>query len=198
MTDSHLVNSLRPRQNGPHFPDDIFKCIFLNENVWISIKISLKFALKSLINNIPALVQIMAWRRQGGMPLSEPMVVRLPMHICVTRPQWVKSCLNADLTGVPLGLWTPEYNSNRFTTPGYRSLHYYDAMIKFIIQGNYQDKYNSTHCLDIHLKYMQVCLFTLTSTLKLSITLLTLWRPRNRPHCSKWYFVIVQCNYQIV
>ena len=23
--------------------DDIFKCIFLNENVWISIKISLKF-----------------------------------------------------------------------------------------------------------------------------------------------------------
>ena len=36
--------------------DDIFKWIFLNENVWISIKISLKFVLKGLINNIPALV----------------------------------------------------------------------------------------------------------------------------------------------
>ena len=28
-----LVNTLRPRQNGCHFPDDIFKCILLNENV---------------------------------------------------------------------------------------------------------------------------------------------------------------------
>ena len=26
------INTLRPRQNGRHFPDDIFKCIFLNEN----------------------------------------------------------------------------------------------------------------------------------------------------------------------
>ena len=40
-------------------PDNIFKCIFLNENVWISIKISLKVVPKGLINNIPALVQIM-------------------------------------------------------------------------------------------------------------------------------------------
>ena len=31
---------LRLRQNGHHFTDDIFNCIFLNENVWISIKIS--------------------------------------------------------------------------------------------------------------------------------------------------------------
>ena len=40
--------------------------------------------------NIPALVQIMAWRRSGDKPLSEPMMVNLPTHICVTRPQWVK------------------------------------------------------------------------------------------------------------
>ena len=83
------LNSLRPRQNGRHFADDIFKCIFLNENVWISIKILLKFVPKGPISNIPALVQIMAWRRPGDMPLSEPMVVSLPTHICVTRPQWV-------------------------------------------------------------------------------------------------------------
>ena len=84
------VNTLRPRQNGRHFADDIFKCIFLNENVSIAIEISLKFVPKAQINNIPALVQIMAWRRPGAKPLSEPMMVSLPMHICVTRPQWVK------------------------------------------------------------------------------------------------------------
>ena len=43
------------------------------------------------MNSIPALVQIMAWRRPGDKPLSEPMMVRLPTHICVTRPQWVNS-----------------------------------------------------------------------------------------------------------
>ena len=78
-----------PRQNGRHFADDIFKCIFLNENVWIRFKISLKFVPQGPINNIPALVQIMAWRRPGDKPLSGPVMVRLPTHICVTRPQWV-------------------------------------------------------------------------------------------------------------
>ena len=29
---SALVNTLRPRQDGCQLPDDIFKCIFLNEN----------------------------------------------------------------------------------------------------------------------------------------------------------------------
>ena len=82
-------NTLRPKQNGRHFADDIFKCIFLNENAWISVKISPKFVPKGPIKNIPALVQIMAWRRPGEKPLSEPMV-SLPTHICVTRPQWVK------------------------------------------------------------------------------------------------------------
>ena len=83
------INTLRPRQDGRHFPDDILKCIFLNENEWISLKISLKFVRKGPLNNISALVQIMAWRRPGDKPLSEPMMVSLPTHICVTRPQWV-------------------------------------------------------------------------------------------------------------
>ena len=85
------VNTLRPRQNGRHFADDICKCIFLNENVRIPIEISLKFVPKGPINNIPSLVQIMAWRRPGDKPLSEPMIVTLLTHICVTRPQWVKT-----------------------------------------------------------------------------------------------------------
>ena len=87
---SARVNTLRPRQNGRHFADDIFKCIFLNENAWIAITISLNFVPKGPINNIPALVQIMAWCHPGNKPLSEPVMVSLLTHICVTRPQWVK------------------------------------------------------------------------------------------------------------
>ena len=91
ITADCYFNSLRPRPNRRHFADDIFKCIFENENEWISPSISLKFVPKVRINNIPALVQIMAWRRSGDKPLSEPMMVSLPTHICVTRPQWVNS-----------------------------------------------------------------------------------------------------------
>ena len=65
------LNTLRPRQNGRRFADDTFKRIFLNENVRILIKISLKFVTNGPINNNPALVQIMAWRRSGDKPLSE-------------------------------------------------------------------------------------------------------------------------------
>ena len=68
------INWLRPRQNRRHFADDVFKCNFLNENVWIPIKISQKFVPKGPSNNIPALVQIMAGRRTGNKPLSEPMM----------------------------------------------------------------------------------------------------------------------------
>ena len=85
------LNSLRPRQNGRHFADDTFKRFFQSENVWISIKIPLKFVPKAPINNIPSLVQIMAWRRPGDKPLYEPMMVNLLTHICVTQPQWVKT-----------------------------------------------------------------------------------------------------------
>ena len=83
-----LFNTLRLRQNGHLFPDDIFRWIFLNENVWISLRIS-KFVPRVGINNIQALVQIMAWRHPGAKPLSELMMVSLLTHICVTRPQWV-------------------------------------------------------------------------------------------------------------
>ena len=71
-----VINTLRPRQDG-HFADDDFRRIFLNENGWISIDISLKFIPKGPIDNIPALVQIMAWHRPSDKPLSEPMMVWL-------------------------------------------------------------------------------------------------------------------------
>ena len=70
----HDLNTLRPRQNGYHVADDIFKCIFLNENIWIPTKISLNYVRYGLIVNIAALVQIMAWHWPGDKPLSEPMM----------------------------------------------------------------------------------------------------------------------------
>ena len=45
-----------------------FKCIFMNEDVWISIKIQHKFVSKGVINDIPALIQTMVWRRPGNKP----------------------------------------------------------------------------------------------------------------------------------
>ena len=89
-------------KKGGLYPDDIFKCIFLTENVIISITISLQFVPKGSINNIPTMVQI-----------------RLSMHTCVTRPQWVncfECCYNLPKTitmsvlfgpgGLYVRLWT--------------------------------------------------------------------------------------------
>ena len=49
-------HSSPPGQDGRHFADDIFICIFVNEKFCILIKISLKFVPKVLIDNNPALV----------------------------------------------------------------------------------------------------------------------------------------------
>ena len=83
-------------QNGRYFPDDIFKCI-----LWMKIyefRLGFHWSLfLRQINDIPALVLIMAWRPPGDRPLSETMMVRLLTHTCVTRPQWVNTVLHAAL-----------------------------------------------------------------------------------------------------
>ena len=86
------INTLRLWQNGRHFADDISKCILLNENVWISLKISLKFVPEVPINNIPPLVQIMALCCPGNKPshnlslglneLTQPLPVLSPELPC--------------------------------------------------------------------------------------------------------------------
>ena len=75
------VNSSPHGQKGCHFRGDIFRCIFMNEKFSILIEISLKFVPKDPNDNKPALIQIMAWRRIGDKPLSEPMMVNLLMHL---------------------------------------------------------------------------------------------------------------------
>ena len=58
------------------FRDNIFKCILLNENFWLSPKNSLKYVPWGQIVSKPSLVQIMGFRRTGDKPLFEPMVVQ--------------------------------------------------------------------------------------------------------------------------
>ena len=82
-----FFNTFRPNSNVRHFPDGIFNCIFLNE-----INFDLNFVPKGLFNTIPSLVQIMALRRSGDKPLSEPVLVILQTYVCVTRPQWFNVC----------------------------------------------------------------------------------------------------------
>ena len=82
------------------------------------------------INNIPALVQIMAWRRPGDKPLSEPMMVSLLTHICVTRPQWVNkhdNCLKDKIT-------TNRSNRGitRFLDLSYMFLSWFQSQLKLL------------------------------------------------------------------
>ena len=72
--DKLTSNTLRQRQDGYHFTDNIFKCIFVYENWCILIQISLKFVPKSAINNKKALFKVVAWHWTGDKPLSEPMM----------------------------------------------------------------------------------------------------------------------------
>ena len=70
-----IVNTLRQRQTGRHFSDDIFKCDIINEMFCILIWISLKFVPKGSIDNNSALISFMAWHKTGDKALSEPMLV---------------------------------------------------------------------------------------------------------------------------
>ena len=70
----YFNSSLPPGQNGCCFADNIFKCIFLNENEKIQIQISLKLVSRIPIDNKGALAQVMAWCRTGDKPLPDPMM----------------------------------------------------------------------------------------------------------------------------
>ena len=102
------LNILRPKQNGRHFPNDII----LNGFSWMKMyefRLEfhwLKFVPKGPINNIPALVQIMAWHRSCDKPSSGPMMVRLLTHICVTGPRWVNAAKCYVYSWVSLSWWS--------------------------------------------------------------------------------------------
>ena len=58
------------------FAEDLFECLFVNENDRIRIQISLKFIPRGPIDNRAALVQVIAWHRTGDKPLPEPMMTQ--------------------------------------------------------------------------------------------------------------------------
>ena len=72
-----LINSSPHGQMAAILADDTFLCILLNENDRIPIQISRRFVPRSPIDNKPALVHVMAWRRTGGKPLSEPILIQI-------------------------------------------------------------------------------------------------------------------------
>ena len=73
VTTHSIFNTLRPRQHGRNFADDISMFILLNEHAWLS-----------RITNIPVMVQIIGWRWPCDKPLSEPMMFNKLTHVCVT------------------------------------------------------------------------------------------------------------------
>ena len=92
-------STLRPRQNCHHFTDDIFKCIFLSENLCFSRRISLKFVLKVRINSIGSDNGLAPTRRQPMMvstffhrwPISSMCVIWASCQIrksCGLRMHW--------------------------------------------------------------------------------------------------------------
>ena len=71
--------------------------------------------LKEPINNIPVLIQMMAWRLPGDKPLSEPMMVSLLTHICLTQPQWVNRALRF------MSFWVNQDDSSVIVTSQHRN-----------------------------------------------------------------------------
>ena len=149
-------NSMRPRQNGRHFTDAIFKWIFFSENVRISIKTSRKFVLKDQVNNISALVQIMAWCRQGDKPLSEPMILiywRIYASLGLNELTWIGT--TKQRRARPLLKFAIRYvlfkSANYFKTvrPKRNRQHIGDNILK--------DIFFNSKCLNFNKKFTAVC-----------------------------------------
>ena len=140
-----MINILRPGQNSRRFTDDTFKRIFLNGNARISIEISLKFDPKGPINNNPALAQIMAWRRSGDESLSEPMMVSLLTHICVTRPQWINVVIRLErevIIHISRGNWVECYIWYTEAAPGSR---HWSTLAKDVTSIYYVEHHKPCH-----------------------------------------------------
>ena len=106
------VITLRPRQVAT-----ISQTTFSNAFSWMKIyefrfKISLKFVLKVRINSSSALVQIMAWRRPGYKPSSEPILVSLLTHI-----RHSASCHKPSLLYLPLNEVEGGYSHRILVSP---------------------------------------------------------------------------------
>ena len=81
------LNAMRPTQNGQHFADNIFKCIFLNGDHYFTIKIPSSLFLRVQIRMSQHWSK---WCLGLKKPLTESVMTQLwPQHRCFTSPQWV-------------------------------------------------------------------------------------------------------------
>ena len=86
-----FINSSPMDKMAAILADNKFKCIFLNENDRILIRISLKCVPMSPIDNKPVLVQVMAWRQKGDKPLPELMLIKFTDAYMQYWGRWVNS-----------------------------------------------------------------------------------------------------------
>ena len=96
---AHLPGDNELTHWGRDKMDAISQTTFSNTFSWMKIfefRLTFHWSLfpRFQLANVPALVQLMAWRRPGDMPLSEPVIISSPTHICITRPQWVNKCFH--------------------------------------------------------------------------------------------------------
>ena len=88
------VNTLRLRQNGTHFTDNILKYIFVNENFWFSYKIALKWVPCDLSDDQSALVEVMIWHWIGDKLSPQPMMIPFTnAYQCISLPKWVNHAM---------------------------------------------------------------------------------------------------------
>ena len=103
------LNSSPTGQNDRHFADDIFKHIFLNEEVQILIKMSLKFIGKGSIDNMASIgsdngsapnrrraiiwayADPIHWRIYAALGWDEVTHLGLVTHTCVCEPSYYRS-----------------------------------------------------------------------------------------------------------
>ena len=151
FTFSTYLSPLREYRQLTHLPldkmddipaDDIFKCIFLNENDRILIQISLKSVPRSPIDNKTVLVQVMAWCRTGDKPLPEPRLTQFTdAYMRHYRGRWVKifTCRGQGLicTSHPiiwlLMTWQCKKHQQRYW-PSYPRLFWFQHIFKHMYQ----------------------------------------------------------------
>ena len=138
----------------------------------------MKCVRKVRINNIPSLVQIMAWRRPGNKPLSEPMMVSLLTHICVIRPQWV----NYNTSPVKPSWSSPYFQTPPWGSPGLLWVHICPGFIYAYMVAAICTRYGYHTC---RIEYIHRDVFILTLEMPSKLLMISLAMSNNVIHLTK-------------
>ena len=134
------VNSSSPEQNGRHFADDMFKRIFLNENIWISNLISLKYVPWGQIDNMSVLDQIIVCRLDGW--------ASSPTRICGTWGRWVNHYGDVIMGTEASQITSLTIVSSTVYSDADQRKHHSSAALAFV-RGIHRGPVNSPHILPV-------------------------------------------------